>query len=873
MMLEIIYCMFLPKRKNINQAKLPTSLIEAYKNLVNEELLAKSRIVISSVALLYLLFNVLDHYVYPELQMTFLKIRIVVAIILFTLVSFTYIKPVQKHVAYISDVSMVLAGAGISLMIYMSDGTQSGYYQGLNLVTLALVTMNSSLVIHNTCAGLGIISTYLIAVFFYGINNDYVEVTSAIFFMGTTLFFVSLMTKLYAIQHFKQFAGAEDLKDANNKLIEAEKIKSDFFANVSHELRTPLTLILTPIESILADSKHSTNTESDKLLRTVHNNTIRLLQMVNGLLDFSKLESGKLEVKREPTNIVELTKMICDDFAPSFKNKEILFSMDIDLDQNTILVDRYLYERILFNLLSNAIKFTSDNGKICLKLKYSEGTLKVFISDTGIGISEEDRKNLFQKFRQLEGSATRRFEGTGLGLAMVKEFSELLGGGVIVDSELGKGSTFTVSINAPLAKSSTVSDISRSTNSHVQKYQITNEKESYEKKGNLDTSPNVLVVEDNVELASYIASLLSDFCNVRIAENGEEALVKISEKKPDLILSDVMMPLMDGKSLCKEVKKNSETISIPVVLLTALTHRDALLEGWASGADDYLFKPFHPQELITRVNSLLQISKEREESKQIIKQKAEELNVLNEELNKSNKQLELFASVASHDLQAPLRRIVSFSNLTLEKYGDVLDEKGKKYIQFMSESSDEMTKLINSILQLSKITSAEPNFEEVNLNDTVSDVLETFADTIEKENTAVTVDKLPTISGDKKQIYILFQNLLSNAIKFSSRSKSPSDKIKPTISISTKLSSENIVEVSVKDNGIGFDETKKEKIFQEFYRLHGEGEYEGTGLGLATCRKIVERHNGKIVAESKVDKGTTFIVKMPVNCLNIENQN
>ena len=400
---------------------------------------------------------------------------------------------------------------------------------------------------------------------------------------------------------------ANELATKNEQLIRAERLKSEFLANVSHELRTPLTLILAPLESWLGGEFGPITESQQGNLQTIHNNAVRLLQMVTGLLDFSKVESGKVEVNREAVEIVSLTRTVLVDFQPLIQQKGLESSFQPSPAEAWVQMDRYLYERILFNLLSNAVKFTPVGGKFAVLLQCEADRLRLSVTDSGIGIAAADLQGLFQKFRQLEGSSTRRFEGTGLGLALVKEFAQLLGGTVSVQSTVGQGSTFTVECHAPACAAATTDPgTARPPTSRL----IQNdEPRPCEEQGSATAippnAPEVLIAEDNAELASYIGTLLHDTYRIRIVGDGEEALAQVRQQPPELLLADVMMPHRDGLSLCREVKSNPATAQTPVVLLTALTNRESLLQGWEAGADEYLFKPFHPRELITRIHSIL----------------------------------------------------------------------------------------------------------------------------------------------------------------------------------------------------------------------------------------------------------------------------
>ncbi len=414
---------------------------------------------------------------------------------------------------------------------------------------------------------------------------------------------------------------ADELDLANRRLVEAEKLKDEFFANVSHELRTPLTLILSPVESLLTGDRFAAMTEEEQAaLRTVHNNATRLLQMVTGILDFSKAEAKRIDVQPQPTDIGALTRTVLSDFGPLVHQKKLHAELALEPALPTLGVDRYLFERILFNLISNAVKFTPEEGQVDVRLGYEDGQVRLIVKDTGIGIAPEDMGLLFEKFRQVEGSSNRRFEGTGLGLALVKQFAELLGGNVWVQSRLGEGSTFTVAF--PAEKAALTPEESAADESfqrtRIQQHAVKN-REVLQRAEKHSDLPRVLVAEDNPELGFYVLDLLNKTCQTRLAADGNEALQLAQDWKPDLLISDIMMPGIDGFELCRRIKDDPQTASLPVVLVTALANRQSLLRGWEAGADEYLFKPFHPVELVTRVRSLLASSKNRLEREQAVR--------------------------------------------------------------------------------------------------------------------------------------------------------------------------------------------------------------------------------------------------------------
>lgn len=642
------------------------------------------------------------------------------------------------------------------------------------------------------------------------------------------------------------FRRAQEIQETNKKLREAEKVKNEFFANVSHELRTPLSLILSPLESILSGKYGETSLQQQRFLQTIHNNAVRLLQMVNGLLDFSKFEAGKMTVNRESTDIASLITMILNDFDSMMRSKKIALTSKIEFKEAYVMIDRYLFERILFNLLSNAAKFTEDGGKVLVRASLDADNLIVSVADTGIGIPASAIKDLFQKFSQVESSSIRRFEGTGLGLAMVKEFAELLAGSVSVQSEVDKGSIFTVQCLAP--PTTTAPEMNRpiaKKRNLVQQYHSTVEVNmSTEANEHL---PKVLVCEDNDELSAYIVSILHHLCQIKTASNGEQALELVHSWNPDLVLSDIMMPEKDGITVCREIKSDAETSKIAVVLLTAMTHREAMLKGWEAKADEYLFKPFHPEELITRIGSLLSAIRERKNADVLLDQK-------NKLLLEANAELESFSYSVSHDLRAPLRSINGYSTTLLEDYSDRLDENGKRALNTIVQNGTKMNKLIDDLLKFSKLGGKELEQSEINTTQLVRGILNEIR--VDPGIRIILNDLAPSYA-DKALITQVWVNLLSNAIKYSSK------KEKPVIEIGIVRSDKEVI-YYIKDNGTGFDMNYAGKLFAVFQRLHKESEFQGTGIGLALVKRIVNKHHGRVWAEGKVNEGATFYFSLPI---------
>ncbi|MCR9249591.1 MAG: tetratricopeptide repeat protein [bacterium] len=376
-----------------------------------------------------------------------------------------------------------------------------------------------------------------------------------------------------------------------------DQLKSQFFANISHEFRTPLNLILGPLRKDRSEL-------SEEDLKMMERNGWKLLNLVNQLLDLAKLEVGKLQLNESNIDINAHLKLSASHFSSMAQVRQIEYQVEVSEEVNAIKIDEDKLDKIIYNLLSNAIKFSSAGDTVIFKSSIKDQNLAIEVTDTGAGIDPQSVDRIFDRFYQADSSKTRRFEGTGIGLSLSKELTELMGGSITCSSEQGKGSSFFVTI--PIVSVSPESiDQSDSIETYPgindQYTDITTEPQSEPKDG----LPIILVVEDNSDLRKYMTDHLSKNNNVISAANGKEGFSKAVSEVPDLIISDVMMPEMDGIELTNAVRSNDATSHIPTILLTARDDQETKNVGFQSGIDQYMSKPFDLDELETRVNGLI----------------------------------------------------------------------------------------------------------------------------------------------------------------------------------------------------------------------------------------------------------------------------
>ncbi len=1090
--------------------------------------------------------------------------------------------------------------------------------------------------------------------------------------------------------------AAEEEQQRLAKMAEIDRLKTQFFSNVSHEFRTPLTLMLGPLEELLTTANGTLTPTQHTNAETAHRNALRLLKLVNTLLDFSRIEAGRFTATIEPVDLAALTTDLTSSFRSVIEKAGMQLVVHSQSSGGLVGVDQEMWEKIVLNLLSNAFKFTLS-GQITVTLvqttqESGPGQVVLTVADTGVGIPADQLHRIFDRFHRATSSGEtggpqrqfsgRSFEGTGIGLALVKELVELQGGTISVSSEVGTGSVFTVRLPVSTPATPITEELLPDRTAITAPYVagaaqlITNKLTGPpHENGRPDDEPlatpgkpRILLADDNADMRDYIRRLLSPHYVVETVADGQAALEAIRRHAPDLVLSDIMMPNVDGIELLKILKGNPRTARIPVTLLSARAGEEATIDGYLAGADDYLVKPFAANELLVRVRSQLKLAQTRYENEQwmhslfqqapvaigilrgpsfvvelanpgmcelwnrtpeqllgrpifevlteaaghgfeelltgvletgvafvgnelpvtlirngqpqtvwvnliyealresnqdvdgglitgivavatdvteqvLARQKIEEseqelqrlfeqapvvlsivgrepdfvyrmanaayaelvdrpldgivgrplLDVLpeikgqgfddllkqvmttgvpfitreapvsltrngkfqsfyfdfmyypirkpgeeitgamgvcidvteqvlarqtievsqqqfkqltdlvpqilwtarpdgyidyynqtwytytgfaegygdqswipllhpddlqlcidtwyhsvqtgapyqieyrfadrrmpgtyrwfmgravpvrdeantitkwfgtctdihdhktaaerlehvvaerteslrqstlsleraNADLERSNFNLLQFASVASHDLKEPLRKIQAFSNLLTTTLTDRLSDEEQTHFERIVRSAVRMQTLVDDILHLSKLSDQTVRYEPVALNSILSQIQDDLEITIQDKNALIQVDDLPTIEAIPGQMHQLFQNLISNGLKFNTNHQPivtiESGSLSPELKAELGINGNGHVVVCVRDNGIGFEPQYREKIFGMFQRLHGRTQYEGTGIGLTICRRIVDNHQGFLTADGQPGEGALFQIVLPLN--------
>jgi response regulator RpfG family c-di-GMP phosphodiesterase/signal transduction histidine kinase len=617
-----------------------SSLRAGFEAETREKAIRDTRLTAVVASVLFPLFCILDYFAYPQSFVLFVLIRSVVVLGSMVIFLLMRTRAGMKNPRLFAMLEYLLCGSTIVLMVHLSDGYVSPYYAGVNLVLMAFISIlpldaKRTALICSILYALYVVPILVrqgIVHFDIFLNNN--------FFLLSTIILVVLSSHLATQLRFREFSARSHLARANEELKKLDALKSQFFANVSHEVRTPLTSILSPIQSLYQGDLGQLVPEHQRLVGQVYRNALKLLDMINQMLDFSKFEARKMQLRLKHLDLDELARDIVTTFQDVTERKGLKLRYVVEGELRPAYLDAEKLERILTNLIRNAIKFT-ETGSITVRVGATVGNRWIEVRDTGIGIPSQHLANIFNRFQQVDSSTTRKYEGTGLGLTIVKESVELMQGSINVQSEERRGTTFRVELPANLdqlapdafidrrkdpqrrqppdefegedrrTKARRESDLARITVDDLALI----EKETIERgtgerhvpahagNGNAD---RILLVEDNVDLRAYISKMLSRFGHeVATAIDGLDGWEHAQTDLPDLVVSDIMMPRMDGYELVSRIKSTDTTRHIPVILITAKPELESKLEGLQKGADDYLPKPINIRELDARIRNLL----------------------------------------------------------------------------------------------------------------------------------------------------------------------------------------------------------------------------------------------------------------------------
>jgi signal transduction histidine kinase len=697
-------------------------------------------------------------------------------------------------------------------------------------------------------------------------------------------FFESLAKNLAA--NINNARAYDEERRRAEALAELDRAKTVFFSNVSHEFRTPLTLMLGPLEDSLAASQNLP-AEHREHIEIAHRNSVRLLRLVNTLLDFSRIEAGRMQASYEPTDLAKFTAELASVFRSATERAGLKLSIKCEPISEPVYVDREMWEKIVLNLLSNAFKFTFE-GEIEVALRQVEGAVELSVCDTGTGIPADELPHLFERFYRVKGAQGRTFEGSGIGLSLVQELARLHGGNVRVQSEIRRGSTFIVTI--PMGQAHLAAERIRaqrtlqSTGLRSEAYlqealrwlpgnaeaaenpvaELLSPAEHLPQATEIERPARILLADDNPDMREYVQRLLSDVYDVVSAGDGEAALLEARKHRPDLIVSDVMMPRMDGFALLQALRADESLKTVPLILLSARAGEEARMEGLQSGADDYLIKPFSARELLTRINSHLNMARLRRQSEESYRELAEsldsevrartkELEQRTADLVRQSEQLRELSWRLLHTQEEERRHIArelhDSAGQTLTVLGMNLAQLAQKAGRMAPELAAEAEKIQQTVQQLHREIRTTsyllhpPLLDENGLSSAlrwyVSGLVERSGLDIQL-NISDDFGRLP--SDMELLVFRLVQECLTNIHRHSGSNAA-------SIRITREVEQ---IRVEIQDQGRGMTTERLAEI-----------QSRGAGVGIRGMRERLRQFKGQMQIESG-DSGTCVLVTIPI---------
>ena len=793
--------------------------------------------------------------------------------------------------------AMPLIG-GISWMIAITEGAESPYYAGLNLVLLGAAILMRWPLIDSIILVVLTLTTYLIACFVHGPINNLPIFFNNCYFLGVTGVLTAAGTWLYNRIRFSEFSLRHDLDVSRNKLENANEMlesnnrrlreldeaKGRFFANISHELRTPLTLLIAPLESLMKREDSNHNDEEKELVSTMHANAMRLLKLINDLLDLVRLESGKMPIRPHWVDVPAFISGQAAAVRKHAEQKNVSLEAHTDPSLTRALLDEEKLDRICLNLLLNAFKFTPSSGHVKFTAERDGTWLVLEVQDTGVGISAEQLPHIFDRFWQADTSAQRKHQGLGIGLALVKDIAEAHGGSASAESTLGHGTRMTVrlplvetdenslapapspAIPAPLSIADrTAGTVIPTLQSRLRPITLDDTQSSQQK-------PRLLVADDEPDLLRYLVLELSNDFQVTPAVDGAQAVDKALGAQFDIILCDMMMPEKDGLQVCRELRGHSSTLSIPIVLLTARADEKTKIDCLAAGANDFMSKPFSLAELIVRLRNLVaahiaqrRILQQKEQLEAALAQlkETELLLVRNEKLASLGR----LSAGLIHEINNPLH-YAKQALYVLRRSGKSLDKQEKnnfiEIVQDIEGGIDRVSGIISDLRGFVSVGSA--GAEVFNLKQMVDTVLRFFA--VNKDNgTSIDVE-IPErleVRGHRNHLLQVLINLVQNSLDALSSKTFPTGEC-PRVTVSAE-GHEDVVTLRIHDNGPGIESSIQNLIFDPFFTTKEVGQ--GMGLGLAITHRIITEHGGRISVRSEAGHFCEVLIDLP----SIEKQN
>jgi signal transduction histidine kinase len=840
---------------------------------------------------LYPLFGILDYLTAPKEWLWLLySTRAVITAITFAMFRVVRSPLFERRSNAVSAAYIVLISLGISMMTVFMGGLSSPYYAGLSLVIVAtgLLFVWPMKVVIPTHAT--IIVSFLLPNLILGRGADLLTSVSNLFFLVSTAIIAGAGQVLVYASQGEQIKGQQILEGtrkhlelANSELKKLDKFKSEFFANITHELKTPLTMVLTSLELLLDGELGHISEAQRSTFNSMQRSGAKLLRLIGDLLDLSRLEESHVRLRIAEHDLVSYLQDLVNETQVLVQRKGLRLRFECELPSALVWCDLERIERVFVNLLSNATKFTENEGSVTIQLQDEGAALLVLVKDTGVGFPSELSERIFSRFFQTDMGKTRRYGGTGIGLALAKDLVELHGGSIWAESEPGKGSVFSVRLikdrehfdpNVLDRRASTAvqGDGKRSVDRGVGDWrsgadakfrfleidEVTEQRIVERDPDEARRSYTVLVVEDTPDVIRMIRLSLHHDFRILAATDGQQGLELARRHRPNVIVTDLMMPIMDGLELTRQLREDPQLNHIPIVMLTARNEVESRVTGLQTGVDAYLGKPFSSKELVSTVRSL--VKNQERTADLVLTQKLDSIEAIagglaheiGNPLNYVKNALalvqrdtqELVTAVrggaSQHELQAKLESITQRS----DKLFDVAEGGVRRIAATVELMTRYSRNGFSRVLQPYDIYAAT---REV-LGVLQPSLGKSVAVTTKLEGNAL-VECVP------EELNQVLTNLIQNAIE-----AAPADGSGRVDIIGA--SEGQLLSLSVRDNGHGISPDNLNKVFNAFFTTKDTGA--GMGLGLTIAQRVARALGGSISVQSELGSGTLFTLRLPL---------
>ena len=843
----------------------------------------------------------LDWMVFTHQVWNFLLIRCICAMLLSGIFLSIGRAPGPKVCNIASVWASLLPMISICAMISLTGGGNSVYYAGLNLILVGLSlvlrwTFVNSLIIIGAC-----FLAYGVSVAVAPVKPDPSLLFNNSYFLFVTSVFVLAGCYFYEKLRFTEFvlraeveSSREELESKNRQLSELDEAKTRFFANISHELRTPLTIMLGITERLKAVlAKQVTDSLTSEMTLMLEQNGLRLLKLIDDLLDLVKFDTGHADVNRQATAISPHLEGLLRSLRHLAEQDRVTLLWSCYTEQETLQLDRDKFDKILLNLVINAIKFTPSGGTIEVITRVEKGQLTMTVEDTGVGIPPEVAPRIFERFWQVDTSSTRKFQGAGIGLALVRSLTEAMDGTVKVESELTKGTKFTVVLPAeftslpaatdlgtenqdPLEGGGNIAELHRRAalaipgkiqqrppNQHQPHTQMNPAIVGGRPSG---ARPLVLIADDEPDIRRFLRMQLQDV-DIIEASDGAEALELTRLRRPQLALLDHMMPEMDGVEVCQKIRENHTTRGVAVIILTARADEQTKLSALQAGANDFLTKPFSTAELGLRLHNQIAMARVRREMVDLNMELNAALEQIkeNEVLMVRNEKLSALGRMSAgiiHEINNPLN-YASAGLHALETFTRVLPDDDKlDFEDILKDIREGVERVSQIVIDLRQFTRDESGTTgDADLSEVVGRASRMVGHQLGKEITFnVTAPEHSLIRGNANQLVQVFINLFQNSIDAIQQRVASHGGDPGTIDVAIEPAGGGW-QIMVQDNGIGIPPEDMQKIFDPFFTSKDVGK--GMGLGLSITHQILQSHHAITDVDSSPGQFTRFRISFP----------